>query len=116
MLPTRETGPLAAWLILHPGLDIISRDRAGAYTEGTRRGAPDALQIADRSHLRQGLGRAAETCVVAHRELVPVQSLAQRHAARGHPTGFRAAAARPSTRRPAGRAQAGRTHPAPRAP
>ncbi|MCM9077237.1 MULTISPECIES: transposase [Streptomyces] len=68
VLPTRETGPLAAWLILHPGLEIISRDRAGAYTEGTRHGAPDAPQIADRSHLRQGLGRAVDTCVAAHRD------------------------------------------------
>ncbi|MEU6019328.1 transposase [Streptomyces sp. NPDC047515] len=68
VLPTRTAGPLAAWLTAHPGVEIICRDRAGAYAEGARLGVHDTLQVADRFHLWQGLGRAVETCVAAHRE------------------------------------------------
>ena len=51
----RSAESLAKWLEDHPGVEIISRDRASAYANGAANGAPDAVQIADRFHLLQNL-------------------------------------------------------------
>ena len=68
LLPDRTAITLESWLKAHPGVQLISRDRAGDYALGARKGAPDAVQVADRFHVQKNLSETVERIFQRHRE------------------------------------------------
>jgi len=76
LLPDREAETLKIWLDEHPGVEIISRDRSGSYADGAGRGAPHAVQIADRFHLLQNLTKLMERFVNRFQSLLVSATLA----------------------------------------
>lgn len=78
VLPDRSADTFAKWLVEHPGVEIVSRDRGGEYAEAARRAAPHAVQVADRFHLLKNLRDVVLRVFRQHTEvldLVPTPAL-----------------------------------------
>lgn len=70
LLPDREAPTLAAWLEVHPGIEIVSRDRSRTFRDAISQAAPTALQVTDRWHLMKNLGEALEAFWLHKKQLL----------------------------------------------
>ncbi len=68
LIPERSADVVEEWLKAHPGVEVITRDRSGEYAEGASRGAPNALQVADRFHLLQNVREMLQRLLDGHQE------------------------------------------------
>jgi transposase len=58
LLAYRRAECLVPWLVRHPAVEIVSRDRSPTYAEAIRQGASQAVQVADRWHLLHNASEA----------------------------------------------------------
>ena len=65
LLPDRKAETAQTWIEAHPEIKLVSRDRGGDYAAAARKGAPQAIQTADRFHLVKNLAEAVQK-VLAH--------------------------------------------------
>jgi transposase len=66
VLPDRTVETSAAWMVAHPEIELVSRDRGGDYAAAARKALPGATQTADRFHLLKNLGEALEGVLARH--------------------------------------------------
>jgi predicted DNA-binding protein (UPF0251 family) len=71
LLPDREEETLTAWLMTHPEIDVISRDRGGAYAAAARKGAPQAQQVADKFHILKNLRDGIKELMARKQKILP---------------------------------------------
>ena len=76
LLPDRSAATLEHWLQEHPGIELITRDRSNEYAEGARRGAPDAIQVADRFHLVKNAHEVLQRVLERHNTSLCAAALA----------------------------------------
>ncbi len=58
LLADRESATAQAWLAAQPQIEVVTRDRGGAYALAAARALPGAVQVADRWHLTENASHA----------------------------------------------------------
>lgn len=71
LLPDRKEETLTAWLLTHPEIEVISRDRGGEYAAAAKKGAPQAQQIADKFHLLKNLRDGLKELMARKQKVLP---------------------------------------------
>lgn len=61
---------LSDWLLAHPGVEVIVRDRGVSYLKGATKGAPQAQQVLDRWHLLKNLGEVIQKMLAQQIDLL----------------------------------------------
>jgi transposase len=77
IIPDRDATTVIAWLQAHPEVEIVSRDRASAYAQAVKKGAPHAQQIADRWHLLANLRETILAVLKRKRTSLPTEPVEQ---------------------------------------
>jgi transposase len=70
LLPDRDAATVGTWLAAHPGVELVSRDRASAYSQAATEAASQAQQVADRWHLLKNVREAIERLLERHQPLI----------------------------------------------
>jgi len=71
VLPDRREETVTAWLLAHPEVEVISRDRGGEYAAAARKGVPQAQQVADRFHLLLNLREKLKEFMARKQKMLP---------------------------------------------
>ncbi|HEY6408261.1 MAG TPA: ISL3 family transposase, partial [Ktedonobacteraceae bacterium] len=61
VLPDRSVETVSGWFEKHPSVEIVSRDRSSEYAAAIKKGAPQAIEVADRWHLGKNLTESVQT-------------------------------------------------------
>lgn len=70
MLADRSSASTEQWMRQHPGIEIVSRDRASLYAEAAGKALPHAVQVADRWHLLRNLSVALTDSLASRHHLL----------------------------------------------
>jgi transposase len=60
VLPDRQAETATIWMQTHREITHVSRDRGSEYASAASRGAPQAIQVADRFHVTKNLSEAVQ--------------------------------------------------------